>query len=1404
MFKLVGFPIHALLVFLLAIVWTQNSLGQSASMFPAEIAPIFQRYCSECHSNETDEGNLSFEAWEDTPEVEREKKLTQILRVLKLEEMPPEGSAKPSVQEIVMIQKWSQSVLDRAAEQKANDPGPIILRRLSNGEYTWTLRDLTGVPSLDPTKEFPVDNVAGEGFTNAGAAMVMSPALFGKYFDAAKSMAQRTVLLPEGIGFSESTSPNDWATERLNRIRQLYSRYTDARGAEKVNLQGVQFETNQGGRNPFDRHLELLFQNEHALATGSKSLAEIAKIGNGSARYLGVLAKQLGLKIADSGEELSKRTEREEMASSSPLVKGLRSQWTLARGEPSSEDVSSWVGKWQQQLWKFSAVGHIGKLNGPKAWQEPVNPLTRQLSIRHKPNAQTDFLWMELFDAGDGQDGDHVQLVSPRFIRSGESDLPLVDAIRLASNWKELSSTMRGSVEQALAVAGGIDKAVTKEEIKALAEKASLSESSLAIWLELLGLFPSDAGQLDGSDEVLFTKSASDLSGHAFIRGWVGDDALSIVANASDTEVRIPGVMTPKSVAMHPAPTRSVGAGWTASRSGKAKLDAVIQHAHPECGNGIAWLLEIKRGGARIGLASGNSAGGKPVPIGPFSDVPLVAGDEVRLWIAPKDGNHSCDLTRVDFTIEQGGKRWNLSESLHAKLTDSNPLSDHDETKWRFFHAPVQKWSSRLIPPGSLLSQWFLQSDTTARSQLAKKLQHILESEAPSEPISSADQQLLKLFSTSVQWNRVSDQADQSSPIFLESSSGNMALTRESLSLENATWVKIPIPVFFREDWEFAAEATLDPQMGRNGSVQIHVQSQSNNSAFDRQTDRVSLIHAPVLVHPEGSKEEVFRSAFEDFRNTFPIALCYPQIVPVDEVVTLTLYHREDRFLKELMLTDEERNELERLWTELHFVSQDALRSVDVFEQLWQYATQDADPSAFEPLREPILRRAAQFQEELVRAEEKQLNGLLEFAAKAFRRALRDEESEKMRELYRAFRDQGLSHDASIRGVMTRILIAPEFLYRLEFPAASQSGPVKAEELATRLSYFLWSSAPDDTLRGLAADGSLLEETILRQQVRRMLKDPKSSRMATSFFGQWLQIANVAELDEKSEKEFPEFLGIRERLQAEANRLFEHLLMENRPPIELLTADYLFVDRDLAKYYGIPDDLISLSDPGATGTVQPELGETRIQMMRLGNASKWNRGGLLTLGALLSKLSGASRTSPILRGTWVSEVLLGEPLPKPPKNVPQLPDSVPENLSERQLTELHVSAPGCSNCHRRIDPFGFAMESYDAIGRYRTTDKAGHQVDTKTALPDGTAVSGAGELRDYLVRDRKKEFLLQFHRKLLGYALGREVMLSDKLFLESLAQRATNESNFGIGDAVEAIVMSRQFREIRSEEEVKP
>jgi len=180
----------------------------------------------------------------------------------------------------------------------------------------------------------------------------------------------------------------------------------------------------------------------------------------------------------------------------------------------------------------------------------------------------------------------------------------------------------------------------------------------------------------------------------------------------------------------------------------------------------------------------------------------------------------------------------------------------------------------------------------------------------------------------------------------------------------------------------------------------------------------------------------------------------------------------------------------------------------------------------------------------------------------------------------------------------------------------------------------------------------------------------------------------------------------------------------------------------------------------------------------------------------LAKQSGASRTSPILRGNWISEVLLGEKLPKPPKNVPQLADAVPAGLTERQMIERHSSDVACAKCHARIDPFGFALEHFDGIGRRREKDAAGLAIDTRTTLPDGTAIEGLAGLRDYLLEQRREEFLRQFCRKLLGYAIGRELQLSDRPLVDSMLVRLA-ENDFRFSVAVETIVLSQQFRMIR-------
>ncbi|MFP6767569.1 MAG: DUF1588 domain-containing protein, partial [Planctomycetaceae bacterium] len=215
----------------------------------------------------------------------------------------------------------------------------------------------------------------------------------------------------------------------------------------------------------------------------------------------------------------------------------------------------------------------------------------------------------------------------------------------------------------------------------------------------------------------------------------------------------------------------------------------------------------------------------------------------------------------------------------------------------------------------------------------------------------------------------------------------------------------------------------------------------------------------------------------------------------------------------------------------------------------------------------------------------------------------------------------------------------------------------------------------------------------------------------------------------------------------------------------------------LAGFYGIP---------GVKGK----------QWRRVDGLRQFGRGGILGLATTLAKQSGATRTSPILRGIWISEVLLGEKLPRPPKNVPQLADSIPKGLTERQLIERHSSVASCAKCHARIDPFGFALENFDAIGRRREKDAGGLAIDTRTTLPDGTRIEGLTGLRNYLIKQRRNDFLRQFCRKLLGYSLGRQLQLSDRPLLDEMMTRLA-KNGFRFSVAMETIVASRQFRMIR-------
>ncbi|HLJ10597.1 MAG TPA: DUF1592 domain-containing protein, partial [Planctomycetaceae bacterium] len=603
-------------------------------------------------------------------------------------------------------------------------------------------------------------------------------------------------------------------------------------------------------------------------------------------------------------------------------------------------------------------------------------------------------------------------------------------------------------------------------------------------------------------------------------------------------------------------------------------------------------------------------------------------------------------------------------------------------------------------------------------------------------------------------------------------------------------------------DWvegcEFVATGILDPQTGAEGSVQLRVvpnrpsgdsglvhSDKKATVASDRSTAdnrRVSL-GAPILVTENSAAQKRVEASFAEFRDLFPAALCYTKVVPSDEVVTLTLYYREDHHLVRLMLDDAQRARLDRMWDELHYISQDSLTLVDALAQLIEYATQDADPKVFEPLRQPFNDRAAAFRQMLVDGEPQHVNALVEFAARAYRHPLSQHEEQELRGLYRHLRDQELPHDEAFRLTLARVFVAPAFLYRIENPpAGTQQGPVSDWELASRLSYFLWSSLPDDPLRELAIAGRLHEPDVLAAQVRRMLQDGRVRRLATEFACQWLQIYDFDTLDEKSERHFPEFAALRGDMYEESIRFFSEMFQKDASVLDLFEADYTILNEALARFYGIP---------GVAGD----------QWRRVEGMRKYSRGGILGLATTLAKQSGASRTSPILRGNWVAEVLLGEKLPRPPKDVPRLPDdeTAIEGLTVRQLVEKHSSDPRCATCHVRIDPFGYALEGFDPIGRRREKDLADRPIDTHAAVRDGARFEGLDGLRHYLLTQQRDAVLRQFCKKLLGYALGRGVQLSDAPLLAEM-QRQLEQHEYRFSAAVDTIVHSRQFREIRGKD----
>jgi len=403
-------------------------------------------------------------------------------------------------------------------------------------------------------------------------------------------------------------------------------------------------------------------------------------------------------------------------------------------------------------------------------------------------------------------------------------------------------------------------------------------------------------------------------------------------------------------------------------------------------------------------------------------------------------------------------------------------------------------------------------------------------------------------------------------------------------------------------------------------------------------------------------------------------------------------------------------------------------------------------------------------------------------ARRAYRRPTTDEDIQTLLGFYRSGRAEG-DFETGVRTALERLLVSPDFLFRIEAdPDKVVPGTayrLSDVELASRLSFFLWSSIPDDELLDLAIRGKLRDARILDQQVRRMLADPRSrSELVANFFSQWLQVRNVWLLTPDANRKFPWFDdNLRTAFVKETELFLDAQMKEDRSIVDLLTANYTFVNEQLARYYGIPD-----------------VYGSHFRRVTLTDENRW---GLLGKASVLSVTSYPHRTSPTIRGKWLLENILAAPVPPPPPNVNTNldGDQTVKTKSVREMLEVHRKNPVCASCHARMDPLGFSLENFDALGQWRTTD-GDTAINASGVLLDGTKVEGPAALRRAFVA-QKEQFVKAVTEKLLMYAIGRQMEYYDAPAVRAIV-RATADDDYRWSSTILAIVKSTPFQMRRS------
>ena len=643
------------------------------------------------------------------------------------------------------------------------------------------------------------------------------------------------------------------------------------------------------------------------------------------------------------------------------------------------------------------------------------------------------------------------------------------------------------------------------------------------------------------------------------------------------------------------------------------------------------------------------------------------------------------------------------------------------------------------------------------------------------------------------------------------------------------------------------AECALEKEHSRGSGVLL--QATTNRLPTDKYSDQTKLLI-------DSSRDFVGDNveSAQKFCNSFPNRFFY-----VDQSRGLAAgfhlvegFFRDDQPLVQKVLTDEERVELDLLWEEINFVTQSVetlIRGFVWFERSERHVLHDKrfdflraeDPGLVEDellykfervymdrlsvkLVEDELKPAnpdddkfrlihgffdqirggLKHQRELLKNAESQAFADLErLAVRAWRRPLSGKDQESLKSLYKSLRDQGQGVEDSVRGVFTAILLSPDFSYRYQdsHPGIEVS-QLSDRSTASRLSYFLWSSLPDDNLLAASNDGSLRSLAALVAQTRRMLKDDRINAFAREFFGQWLRYRDFMAKDPINAEAFPGYTDeLRQAMFQEPARLLTSLIQQDRPVTDLLNSDATFVNGILARHYGGDVERQYRSH------VADWANERRARGLSVDGADRqWHRvdglkdagrGGLFGMGVVLTQNSAGERTSPVKRGFWAVHHLLGQHFPPPPADVAELPkDEKTAPKTIRELMAEHTANPRCAMCHVHFDSLGIAMEGFDPIGRRRSNDLAGRPVDENAEFPGGETGSGIPGLIQYIEKNRKRDFVKTLCRKFLGYALGRSVMLSDSILLEQM-EDALHKNDYRFSVLFETVVTSPQFRNQR-------